>query len=153
MKIELNISKYDPFYRGWLLSGELFYTLQENAPRFGCNTCSNLHGGDAFECEFGSSSCVRIWVAPRAILVAYVSTYERYGLIDSCAGLHEFEGWIKSLREAEPLELGQVRDSCSYGAIIIPGHPLPLVKWAQWGDWSALARSWFADGRALAPWP
>jgi hypothetical protein len=41
------------------------------------------------------------------------------------------------------LELGKVREASSYGAYVIPGHPLPVVKWAQTGDWAAIARNWF----------
>ena len=69
---------------------------------------------------------------------------EQYGIPSAEEGFHEFEGWIHHLRNSEPLELGRVRGSSSYGAACqAEPSALPVIKWAQIGDWAGYARSWY----------
>jgi hypothetical protein len=82
----------------------------------------------------------------RRVVVAYPSIGERYGLLSEVEGLHEFAEWIQHLRDSAPLELGKVRGRSSYGAARPSEHAgPPVVKWAQCGDWAALARGWYRD--------
>jgi hypothetical protein len=57
------------------------------------------------------------------------------------AALPEFAGWIDHLRSTVPLQLGTARGRSSYGAET-PRCPagFPVLKWAQAGDWAAMAR-------------
>ena len=152
-RITWNTSQHDPFWRGWLLSRELFETIHGTAPRVGQKLRSAL-GGDLFEYGRDSSCWVQVWVAPSEVVAAYPSVDERFGRLDTEGGPFEFEGWIGHLRYSAPLELGHGRGRCSYGATLPTASPSPVVKWAQAGDWAALARSWFiGEGQVLAPWP
>lgn len=131
-----NAFKDDPWCRNWLISCELFETYRQFAPEYGRKIHAILRG-DIFEYGRDTSCCwVQVWVAPREVIVAY-----------DAGALGHFEPWVEHLRHSEPLELGQVRDGSSYGAYVITGHPLPVVKWAQTGDWAALARGWFVNQR------
>jgi hypothetical protein len=151
--ITWNTSLHDPFWRGWLRSRELFDALHSTAPRVGERIHSVL-GGNVFECGRGSACWVQVWVAPGEVLVAYPSVSERYNYAEAGDGPQEFERWVWNLRHSPRLELGLVLGRCSYGATLIDSQPLPVVKWAQAGDWAALARGWFVGvGRVLAPWP
>jgi hypothetical protein len=152
--LQWNVSRHDPFWRAWLTSRELFDTIRQTVPRVGTPIHSVL-GGDVFEWGRGQHPWVQVWVAPAEVVVAYASNSERYGRRDETEGLHELEGWIEHLRHSEPLELGRVRGRSSYGALSPRAEQhLPTVKWAQAGDWAALARGWFVgDSRQRAPWP
>lgn len=147
-----NTSLYDPFYRGWLLSSELFDTVTEHAPTK-CRKIDHFLGGDLLEFGRDTGCWVQIWLAPNMVLVAYPTVGERNGFDWPEESIHEFNEWTWHLRNSEPQLLGHVRGRCSYGAYSVPGHTLPIVKWAQYGDWAALARTWFVGDRTLAPWP
>jgi uncharacterized protein (TIGR02996 family) len=137
-----NTSQDDPHWRTWLTSRELFVTFHENLPIHGRRIFSLL-GGDVFDYDSGASCHVQVWVAPGEVIVAYGSFTEQYGLDGSEEGHHEFEGWIGQLRHSVPLELGVVRGRSSYGATCSSNPTaLPVVKWAQAGDWAAMARNW-----------
>jgi hypothetical protein len=134
-----NASQDDPWCRNWLISRDLFESYRQLAPRYG-QRIQTLLGGELFEHGRGSACWVRTWISRREVVVAYGEP------------LHEFADWIEQLRRSPPLPFGQVRAGSSYGAYALPGHALPVVKWAQTGDWAALARTWFvASGRILVP--
>lgn len=134
-----NPSRDDPWWRAWLTSSELFAVFHEVIPHVG-TPIHILLGGTIFVHEV--SSCrVEVWVAPGGVVVAYpvMGMY-----IDSGrerAALPEFAGWIDHLRHSDPLQLGTVRGRSSYGAES-PRCPFgfPVLKWAQAGDWAAMAR-------------
>jgi hypothetical protein len=153
-QLQWNVSQHDPFWRGWLTSWELFAAVRDTAPRVGKHIHS-VAGGDVYECLRGVYDCwLQVWVSGDEVLVAYPPSGELYGWPDSPDGLHEFEGWARHLRGSAPLELGRVRDRCSYGAAFAGVGMPPVVKWAQAGDWAAAARTWYVgEGRPLAPWP
>ena len=134
-----NASQDDPWCRNWLISRDLFETYRQLAPKYGQKIHATL-GGDVFEFGRESSCWVQVWVARREVVVAYGDAASN------------FEHWVEQVRHSAPLELGQVREGSSYGAYVIPGHRLPVVKWAQTGDWAGLARGWFiGSGRRLVP--
>jgi hypothetical protein len=134
-----NTSQDDPFWRTWLTSRELFAVFHEIIPRLGTPIHSVL-GGTVFAYE--ERGCrVEVWAAPGGVVVAY-PVHGLYRDSESeRAALPEFAGWIDHLRHAEPLELGRVRGRSSYGAEA-PRSPdaIPVLKWAQAGDWAAMAR-------------
>ena len=140
-----NVSQDDPWWRDWLTSRELFATYHDTAPRVGERIHSVL-GGEIFEygrADAPNGCWVQVWVSSGEVMVAYPPFRERYGFRSDEEGLHEFEGWIHHLRHSEPLALGQVRGRSSYGASWSGGPTvMPVVKWAQSGDWAALARGW-----------
>jgi hypothetical protein len=152
--IEWNVSQHDPFWRGWLTSWELFAAFRDTAPRVG-NRIHTIAGGDVFECLRGAADCwLQVWVSDDGVLVAYPPLSELYGWTESPDGLHQFEEWAEYLRESPPLELGRVRDRCSYGALFAHVGVPPRGKWAQAGDWAAAGRTWhIGPHRRLAPWP
>jgi len=121
----------------WLTSRQLFNTLLFFGPRKGVPIC-RVAGGDVFECGKGEDCTIRIWVADLKVIVAYPNSDPSAEGVDVT-----FEKWAGELRE-NPLELGCVRDQSSYGAIWDGNerHP-PTIKWAQAGDWAALARRCF----------
>jgi hypothetical protein len=136
-----NASQDDPWWREWLTSWELFSTYHDAAPRLGERLLGML-GGDVY--KFGLEECwVQVWVSLTEVVVAYPPYGERYGFRSHDEGFHEFEGWVHHLRHSERLELGKVRGRSSYGPACPGGKTaLPAVKWAQAGDWAALARNW-----------
>jgi hypothetical protein len=143
-----NTSQDDPWWRDWLTSRELFDVYHEVIPRIG-TPIADLLDGTVFTYE--QCNCeVEVWVSPTGVVVAYPSLV-RYSTPDRrWETLSEFAGWIDHLRNAEPLPLGRVRGRSSYGASC-PGQPAspPVVKWAQCGDWAALARNLRHDRPAL----
>lgn len=69
-------------------------------------------------------------------------------------GPHQFTEWAVHLRESPPLELGRVRERCSFGAVFAGDGVPPIIKWAQAGDWASAARTWHVGEHGpLAPWP
>lgn len=142
-----NVSRHEPWWRAWLTSWQLFTTYRDAAPRVG-RPVHTVSGGTVFEYRPEQLSIwVQVWLAPGEVVVAYPSIAEQYGGSPAeYGGLHEFAEWIDLLRRSPPLELGRTRDRSSYGArwsgqIADP----PDVKWAQAGDWAALARNWYFD--------
>jgi hypothetical protein len=152
--IQWTLSRHDPFWRGWLTSWELFAAVRETAPRVG-KCIHTVAGGEVFECLRGAIDCwLQVWLTDTEVLVAYPPAGKLYGWPDHPDGPHQFEEWAGHLRGSPPLELGRVRDRCSYGAVFGGAGVSPVVKWAQAGDWSAAARTWhIGPGRPLAPWP
>ena len=134
-----NTSQDDPWWRDLLMSRGLFDVYHEIIPRLGAPIADVLDG-TVFAYE--RCSCeVEVWVSPIGVVVAYPAL-GRYTTPDQRREtLPEFSGWIDDLRHSEPLPLGQVRGRSSYGAIgpASPSAP-PAVRWAQAGDWAALAR-------------
>jgi hypothetical protein len=142
-RIVWNASVHDPFWRGWLTSWELFATIHEFAPRVG-NHIHSVAGGEVYECLRDVLNVwLQVWVADSELIATYATE----------AGLLDFVGLVRHLRNSPALELGQVRDGSSYGAVSAGVGVPPVVKWAQAGDWAATARAWFMNGRPLAPWP
>jgi hypothetical protein len=134
-----NTSRDDPWWRDWLTSQELYAVLHDRIPRVG-TPIRSLQGGTVFDYDSGRSCRVEAWIAPAEIVVAYCQP-----LLKEC-GPHEFEGWIADLRHSEPLELGRVRGRSSYGAACPDGSlASPRIKWAQAGDWAAMARNWHLE--------
>jgi hypothetical protein len=134
-----NCSQDDPWWRSWLTSWQLFAIYRDHAPQVGRPRDSIL-GGTVFDCDL-----VQVWVAAGEVLVAYPLLRGQYGWEGPDADeLFDFDGWITHLRDSPPLELGQVRGLCSYGAKWsgVLADP-PVVKWAQCGDWAAMARHWY----------
>lgn len=145
-----NPSQDDPWWRDWLTSRALFAVYHEVIPRIGM-PIGNLLGGTVFTCE--ESCCqVEVWVAPAEVVVAYPVWGQYTSPNQQREALPEFERWIDHLRHSEPLALGRVRGRSSYGAAC-PSSPAapPAVKWAQAGDWAALARHLRHDRPALDP--
>lgn len=151
---EWNTSQHDPFWRGWLTSWELFAAIRDTAPQVG-KRIHRVAGGDVFECLRGEIDCwLQVWLSDTEVLVAYPTFGERYEWQGDPDGHHQFEGWIRHLRELPPLDLGCVQERCSYGAVFAGVGVPPVVKWAQAGDWAAAARTWYiGEHRKLAPWP
>lgn len=148
--VQWNESLHDPFWRDWLESWELFAIACTMAPRIGRHIHS-VAGGDIFECFREECECwLQVWVSDCEALIAYAPFAERYGLQGLAESPHEFEAWAGHLRASPPLELGSVRDRCSYGAVSTGVGRPPMVKWAQAGDWAAMIRNWHkgeGDGR------
>ena len=142
-----NPSQDDPWLRDWLISRELFAVYHEVIPSAG-TPIHSLLGGTVFEYE--TPGCrVEVWVAPGEVVVAYPITgmwiYKNPKL--EWTALPEFACWIDHLRNSEPLEVGKVRGRSSYGAIWPRCSALaPAVKWAQYGDWAAMARGLHSEG-------
>jgi hypothetical protein len=157
-QVDWNTSQHDPFWRGWLTSRELFDSIRATAPRLS-QRIHSMFGGDVFEFDRGGNCWVQIWLSATETVVAYPSLSDRYDWHDESEGLHEFADWIEHLHVSDALELGQVRGRSRYGAIApTADRSCPTVKWAQAGDWAALARGWYLQpfveaGRKLAPWP
>ena len=144
-----NPSQDDPWWRDWLTSRELFAVYHEVIPRIG-TPIGSLLNGTIFTCE--ESRCqVEVWVSPAEVVVAYPVWGPQYtSPSQQREALPEFEGWIDHLRHSEPLPLGRVRGRSSYGATgQSPSATAHAVKWAQAGDWAALARLWRHDRPAL----
>ncbi len=137
-----NCSQDDPWCRHWLLSRELFITYRHLAPRLGARVQS-VNDGELY--AWGQENCrLLVWVSGTEVVVAY-GTVDGFPEEES----HQiFAGLIHHLRHSEPLELGKVRERSSYGAVYPDRRkPLPLVKWAQYGDWAAFARHWYLGRR------
>ncbi len=132
----------------------MYTAIRGTAPQVG-NRIDSIAGWDLFECLRGELDCwLQVWLSDTEVLVAYAPASERYGWLDHPDGPHEFEEWATHLRGSPPLELGDVRDRCSYVAVFAGDGIPPIVKWAQAGDWASAARTWHVGGhRQLGPWP
>jgi hypothetical protein len=143
-----NTSFHEPWWRAWLTSWQLFATYRDMAPQVG-RVIHRVAGGCVFEYHPADFAIwVQVWLAPGEMLVAYPSMAEVYGAQGpEFGGLFEFDEWVAHLRNSSPLELGYVRERCSYGAMWSGDISTPpVVKWAQAGDWAALARNWYIAG-------
>jgi hypothetical protein len=139
-------SRHDPWWRDWLTSRELFDWYHDSFPRLGERIHSILDG-EVFEYNGDGHHPVQAWISTSEVVVAYAPSEERYGA-GPRGGLEEFAGWIDHLRHSEPLLLGRVRGRSSYGAIRTDcPTTAPVVKWAQAGDWAALAQRSRPRGR------
>lgn len=149
-----NTSQHDPFWRGWLTSWQLLATLRASAPRVGKHL-ARVADGDVFECLRGVYDCwLQVWLSNTEVLVAYPPTGELFGMPDHLEGLHQFAAWADDLRTAPSLVLGQARERCSYGAVVASVGGPPVVKWAQRGDWAAMAHTWYTEQNPTSPtWP
>jgi hypothetical protein len=133
-------SKDDPFYRDWLMSRELFVTYHDIAPHL-CKRVDRMLGGDVLQYGNPGSSpgnlLVQVWASANEVVVAY-----GYGV--ETKRIRFFENLLHHLRYSEPLELGKTYGASSYGASCLSDpEAMPCVKWAQWGDWCALAHNWY----------